>query len=288
MEIIKNEKKSEKPEKKRVGFIKGTLLTAVTACILLNPQCGKNISDREYDKEKQKMINVMDQQENFSRLVETNIKTINGKKYEILRFGTKAVLEYKTDFAENILPLEIDNTGKAHLTANKNYAYIMLEEGQKLIRVDTRNKTQRTVDLESNNTNISLSSDDNYVFLYSKEKGLLIMDKELNNYKSINLRQVENIEGKISNLFLNKSSRGLMFVGNNFGSIYFYKIDKNGNYDLSRLKLQHEEKFQNPRIVEYEGKYYIKPENKEKIYEFDGNTGKLLREMDMPKEEKNR
>lgn len=283
---IMNEKKEIiKKNKVPLGkkFKNMITLATLTSILLINPGCKeRNESNLEYEKEKQQMVNSLNQKDNFSKLLYSNQEVVNGKKYVLIGNTTEAVIKYDTQFKENnLFDGELKKTGEPHLTANNTYAYITYENNTKLALIDTKNERVSLLDMGKAQTNISIATDGNYVYYYSKENGLNVFDKELKNYNSIDLEHVKNIEGKISEIFLNKSSRGLMFMGSNFGSIYFYKVDKKGNYNLSRLKLQFDEKIQKPRVVEYNGKYYVKPENENVVYEFDGKSGKMLREMNM-------
>ena len=60
-----------------------------------------------------------------------------------------------------------------------------------------------------------------------------------------------------------------MLTGDGFSSLYFYSMNSDKS-TIYRLKLNgYNEIIKNPRVVEYDKKYYIKPGNENFVLEFD-------------------
>lgn len=287
---MNKDKKIVKKDKKSIGkkFKNMITLATLTSIILINPGCKvRDESNLEYEKEKQHMVDSLSQKENFSKLLYSNQEVINDKKYILIGNTTEAIVKYDTMFKENnFMEGKLKKTGEPHLTANNNYAYITYENNNMLALVDTKNERVSLLDMGKKQTNISIATYGNYVYYYSKENGLNVFDKELKNVTKINLKDIENIEDNIENIFLNKSSKGIIMMGNRFKHIYLIETDKNLQSTLARLKLkEYYEKIEKPRIVQYNEKYYIKPTTENYVLEFD-KEGKFIRKMNVQEEEK--
>lgn len=122
------------------------------------------------------------------------------------------------------------------------------------------------------------------MYYYSKENGLNVFDKELKTITKVSLKDVEEIEGKIESVFLSKSSKGIIMIGSGFKHIYLIETDDNQQSTFARLKLKnYGEKIENPRIVQYDEKYYIKPTKENYVLEF-SKEGNFIKKMDVPEE----
>lgn len=149
-----NEKKETIKKNKKVPigkkFKNMITLATLTTILLINPGCkDRNKSNFEYEKEKNKIINVQEQKENFSRLLYSNQETVNGKKYALIENTTEAVIKYDTGFSKhNLFDGKLKKTGKPHLTANKFYAYITYENNDKLALIDIKNEKVSLLDMK--------------------------------------------------------------------------------------------------------------------------------------------
>jgi hypothetical protein len=285
-----NEKKETIKKNKKVPigkkFKNMITLATLTTILLINPGCkDRNKSNFEYEKEKNKIINVQEQKENFSRLLYSNQETVNGKKYALIENTTEAVIKYDTGFSKhNLFDGKLKKTGKPHLTANKFYAYITYENNDKLALIDIKNEKVSLLDMKVAQTSISIATYRDYVYYYSKENGLNVFDKELKTITKVSLKDVEEIEGKIESVFLSKSSKGIIMIGSGFKHIYLIETDDNQQSTFARLKLKnYGEKIENPRIVQYDEKYYIKPTKENYVLEF-SKEGNFIKKMDVPEE----
>jgi len=278
-------KKEIKKEKKNI--IKRSILSLalISQIILLNPGCNKRNDELKHEMGKREMIETIEQKNNFSRLLYSNQEEVGGKKYILIRNMTNSIVKYDTEFTQaNFFDAKIKNSGEPHLTANSSYAYVTYENNDKLSLIDTRKNTGYIINFDKPQTDVSISAYGEHLYFYSKESKLLRMSKDIKQSTEMGLDGIMEIEGKVEKLFLNKSSRGLMIMGNEFSSIYFFKIESN-KPNLSRIKLNgYDEIIKNPRIVEYDKKYYIKPENENYVLEFD-YKGNFIKKMEIPIEE---
>lgn len=288
------QKEIEKNDKKRKISKFNTMITigGLATLLLLNQGISrKNQQDIEYEKKKMEMIDqmnsVQDKKNNFSRLLYPNVETVNGKKYTAMNMK-HVFVAFETEFTgKAYMKYEnIKNTGQMHLTANKDNAYTMFENGTELIRLNTKNNQVIKIKFEKPLTNISMSSTNNFIFVYSDQKGLMAYNKDLNGSSKVNLNEVKEVEGEIKDLFVNKYEDKVMIMGSGFKHIYFIDIKEN-RLNISRLKLDSNlGNIEKPRVVKFENNLFIKPENENFIYEVDEKTGKLLNMMEIPVEEK--
>lgn len=287
-------KKEMNKEKKGKGMTKINIMitmTGLATLLLLNDGISrKKPEDIEYEKKKIEMIDqmnsVQDSKSNFSRLLYPNVETVNGKKYTAMNMK-HVIVAFETEFTNKTYMKykNIKNTGQMHLTANKNYAYTMFENGKELVRLNSKNDEVITIKFDKPLTNISMSSTNDFLFVYSKEMGLMAYNKELSGNSQINLNEVNDIEGEVKDIFVNKHDNKIMIMGSNFKHIYFIDI-KEDKLKMSRLKLDSNlGKIEKPRVVKFENNLFIKPKNENFLYEIDGKTGKLISMKEIPKEE---
>lgn len=264
-------------------FKKFVASVGIITCLVLNPGCKiRGTDDLERELDKHSLERIVEQKENFSKLLYDNVETHNGKRYVLIRNLPTGIIDYETEFSSNnFFKLGIKNTGEPHLTANGKYVYAMFENGDILACADTRKNTTVGVTLGGPQTNVSMAASEEWLFYYSKERGLELYSKDLSNYQKVDFEYLRSQEGKVDRLFLNKSTRGIMAMGDGFSSIYF--INKyEGEIGYTQLKLKgYDGKIDNPRVVEYNRRYYIKPANAEYVLEFDHN-GNFMRKMDIP------
>jgi hypothetical protein len=284
MKIAKKIETNEETKKPRFSKLKENVFSlALITCCVLNPGCKiRNTEDLQHEEGKKQMVESLSQRENFSRLLYQNIETINGKKYVLIRNLDKGIIDYETEFKKNnFFDTGLKNTGEPYLTANNTYAYVTFENNERIALIDTKNNKAIAVKFDEPQTNISMAAHGDGLYFYSKESGLMWYDKEFKIHERIGEKQIEEMEGRSENLFLNMSSRGLMIIGDEFSSIYF--INKKGTkVTLTKLNLKgYDEVIENPTIVEYNKHYYIKPANQDNVLEFDYN-GNFKRKMEIP------
>ncbi|MEM0438173.1 MAG: hypothetical protein QXU54_02635 [Candidatus Micrarchaeia archaeon] len=282
---LKEQGVAEKVEAKRPAsaFKKMVASVGIITCLVLNPGCKiRDSTDLERELDRKSMERIVEQKENFSKLLYDNVETHNGKKYVLIRNLPKGIIDYGTEFSSNnFFNLGIKNTGEPHLTANDKYVYAMFENGDMLAGADTRKNKTIGVELGGPQTNVSMAASEEWLFYYSKERGLELYSTDLSNYQKVDLKYLQTREGKVERLFLNKSTRGIMAMGDGFSSIYFINTYE-GEIGYTQLKLKgYSGKIENPRVVEYNRKYYIKPEKENYVLEFDYN-GNFVRKMDIP------
>lgn len=289
--IKKVEMEKEKKKSKISKINTMITMTGLATLLLLNEGVSREKNkDIEYEKKKIEMIDqmnsVQDSKSNFSRLLYPNVETVNGKKYTAMDMKY-VVVAFETEFTKKTYMkyTNIKNTGQMHLTANKEFVYTMFENGKELVRLNSKNDEVITIKFDKPLTNISMSSTNEFLFVYSKEMGLMAYNKELSGNSQINLKEIKDIEGEVKDVFVNKYDNKVMIMGSNFKHVYFIDI-KDDKLKMSRLKLDSKlGKIEKPRVVEFEKNLFIKPENENFLYEIDGKTGKLLSMKEIPKEE---
>jgi|GEM_PF-3499969 len=264
------------------------ITASVLFLLLFLSGCSKCASDHkndEYEAEKRYMISSLDQKDNFSKLLYQNLETVDGTKYTLIRNVSSGIVTYqRSSGGIDFFDSGLEKTGEPHLTANRDFVYVMYENGKKLALLDYEKNSKFIVDLDEPQTDVSIATVGEYLYYFSKEKGLLRMSRDIKESTEMDLSGIIKIEGEIENLFLNKSSRGLMIMGDEFSSIYFLNINGEKT-SLSKLKLKgHNDVIKNARIVEYDRKYYIKPGNEDFVLEFD-YEGNFIEKRKMPDEE---
>lgn len=290
MNYEKNIQKKES-NRKKIKKIFAVGMAGIATIFLLNKGIERNsFNDIEYEKQKIEMIDqinsIQDSKNNFSRLLYPNVETVNGKRY-IAMHTNGIVVSFETEFVkQNYMKYnEIENTGQPHLTANKEFAYTMFENGTELVRLSSKNTDVKKIRFDKPLTNISISSTNDFLFIYSNETGFIIYDKDLNNKTKIDLRNIKEIETDIKDICINKFEDKIMLIGSGFKHIYFMDLTKE-KMEITRLKLDSNlGKVENPKLVKFENNFFIKSEKDNFIYEIDGKTGKLLSMKEMPKEE---
>lgn len=236
--------------------------------------CESNKDDSDYEAEKMNMISKLDQKDNFSKLLYQNMETVDGTKYTLVRNVSSGTVTYqKSPGGIDFFDSGLENTGEPHLTANMDFVYVMYENGKEMALLDYDKNQTFVIDFDEPQTDVSIAAQGEFLYYYSKEKGLLRMSRDIKESTEMDLSGIIEIEGKIENLFLNKSSRGLMLMGNRFSSLYFYFMNSDKS-TLYRLKLNgYDVKLKDPKVVEYDKKYYIKSANEDFIlkFDYDGN-----------------
>jgi len=247
-------------------------------------KCASDNKNEDYEAEKQYMITSLDQKDNFSKLLYQNLETVDGTKYTLIRNMSNGIVTYqRSSGGIDFFDSGLEKTGEPHLTANRDFVYVMYENGEKLALLDYDKNSKFIIYFDEPQTDVSIAAAGEHLYYSSKEKGLLRMSKDIKESTEMDLSGIIKIEGEIENLFLNKSSRGLMLIGNKFGSIYFFRT-KSDRHNLSRLEIKgYDKKIINPRVVEYDKKYYIKPGNEDFVLEFD-YEGNFIEKRKMPDE----
>lgn len=248
-------------------------------------KCASDNKNDEYEAEKRYMISSLDQKDNFSKLLYQNKETVDGTKYTLIRNVSSGIVTYqRSSGGINFFDSGLEKTGEPCLTANRDFVYVMYENGKKLALLDYDKNSKFIIDLDEPQTDVSIAAAGEHLYYSSKEKGLLRMSKDIKESTEMDLSGVIEIEGNIENLFLNKSSRGLMLMGDGFSSLYFYSINSD-KLTLYRLKLNGcDVKPEDPKVVEYDKKYYIKPGKEDFVLEFD-YEGNFIAKRKMPDEE---